>query len=278
MNGAMISAFTRAAMVLGDESLLDRALRCARFVKQRLWHEPTRTLYRCCTERTPRHFACAEDYAYLIAAVLDLYEATGDHSWLRWGEALQREFDRHHADPAGGGFFDARSNLADVPLRLKNDDDASHLSSNAVAGLNLIRWAALLSQPERLREAERLLGAFSHHLDRSPGAVAGLCLVAEGLVRPPARIVLVGPADTPEMALAREQIWAHPGRRPVIVQLDDQESRTWWMERGALPTAVTAPGPSAAAFLTVDGALRAGPFPLSELPKHLARRPRMGAP
>ena len=275
MNGALISAFARAAMVLGDDTLLARAQRCARFVRARLWHEKSQALYRCCTDRSPKHPACAEDYAFLVAGALDLYEATGERAWLEWAESLQRSFDAHYRDEKNGGYFDAKRDLPDLPLVLKNDDDSSNISSNALAGINLTRWSALLSQPERDLEARRLVSSFAHHVSTNPAAVAGLTLVVDRLLRPAGRVVLIGPASAPEIVAARRQIWACPGRRPSIIQIATADDRAWLLEHKALPPAVLSqPATPPVAFLLDTAAVKAGPIPLADLQKHLPSRPK----
>ena len=48
---------------------------------RRFWYssEPSKTL------------AFAEDYAYMIEGILDLYEVTDDQAWLEWAVDLQSE-------------------------------------------------------------------------------------------------------------------------------------------------------------------------------------------
>jgi uncharacterized protein YyaL (SSP411 family) len=49
-------------------------------------------------------FAFAEDYAFLIQGLLDLYEADFDTRWLRWAGELQVQMGALFADPKGGYF------------------------------------------------------------------------------------------------------------------------------------------------------------------------------
>src|SRR2546427_605178 len=49
--------------------------------------------------------AYLEDYAFVVAGLLDLYEASFDPRWLRESLALQAVLDRHYWDDAGGGYF-----------------------------------------------------------------------------------------------------------------------------------------------------------------------------
>jgi uncharacterized protein len=74
-NGLMISAFARAGVVLNDPALTGTAARAADFVHANLWDAKTGRLARSfrAGQRTDQAFA--EDYAFLIQGLLDLYEA-----------------------------------------------------------------------------------------------------------------------------------------------------------------------------------------------------------
>src|SRR4029453_15566133 len=112
-----------------------------------------------------------EDYAFLIAGLLDLFEATGDPRWLARALALQDVLDAHFADPAGG-YFPPADDPGALVLREKPDFGGAEPSGNSVALENLLRlheWTA----DERFRErADGLLRAFGPALARAPRALA----------------------------------------------------------------------------------------------------------
>jgi uncharacterized protein YyaL (SSP411 family) len=270
MNAAMISACCRAGVQWDDPGRLERAVRCAEFLQSGLWDASTATLYRCRLDRAPRHLAVAEDHAYLVRALLDLHEATGEFRWLRWAAEVQTAFDRHHADPVGGGYFDGRHDSPDLPVALKTIDDVSAFSPNAVAGLNLVRWSVLLQDPARADMARRLLGAFAVPVRARPGSVAGLLQVAEAVVHPAARVILVGPPGQPEARAARARLAAAPPGRWQVLTVEDAAARQWLAARQALPPAVVDHPVEIPAFFLVDGSgVEKGPFPMLELDKTL---------
>ncbi len=270
MNAALASAFVRAGQILGDPALAARGERALRYVRANLWDDKTRTLYRCRTERSPRHMACAEDYAAVIEAALDLYEASGAHEWLAWAAQVQQVFDAQHADAEKGGYFDASRDATDVLLALKTYDDASHFSPNAVAGLNLTRWAGLRPAADDDAKVLRLLAAFGRPLARNPGLIAGLTLVADAHLRPPPRLVIVGAQDAEDARAARRRAWTRDFQRPLIVQLGDEAARTWWRERGGLPESVLnhPVGGATVCFLLRPSGQAVGPFAPAQLDAH----------
>ena len=91
-NGLMIAAFARAARVLPDSADGGRVSprppsRPASFIRDRLWRAPTSTLLRRYRDGDAAIDGYAEDYAYLIWGLLELFQADGDAAWLEWAIA-----------------------------------------------------------------------------------------------------------------------------------------------------------------------------------------------
>jgi uncharacterized protein YyaL (SSP411 family) len=257
---------------LNEPDWIERARRAATFIRSQLWDASTATLYRCLLDRAPSRVAVAEDLAFLVRALLDLHQATGEIEWLQWAAEVQAAFDRHHADPVGGGSFDARHGRSDVPVAVKSGDDADGFSPNAVAGHNLVRWAILLNNPGRTDEARRLLGAFAARLQADAGGVAGMVQVAQALMHPARRIILCGPAEAPEVQEARHSLALDTLGGWEVLCLQNETALAWVSEQGAVSPADGALAPERPSFY-VDGAsgVRAGPYPLEELHNFLAR-------
>ncbi len=108
-NGLMIAAFARAARVLPSSVDAPRyaaaAEKAARFIRDTLWNEPEGTLLRRYRDGDAAIEAYAEDYAYLIFGVLELFQATGEAKWLEWAIALQTRQDELFWDSAEGAWF-----------------------------------------------------------------------------------------------------------------------------------------------------------------------------
>ncbi len=277
VNAALVSSLARAGRRIGAPEFLERAVRGAEFIRHHLWNADDGTLYRCRLDRTPRHRAVADDYVFLVRALLDLHESTGELRWLQWAEDVQRALETHHADDRGGGYFEARRGQSEVPVFLKSDDDAGGLSANAVAGLNLLRWAGLMQRPESTAAAARLLQAFAWPLRTRAASVSGLVLVAAESMHPRKRIILIGAPDLPDMVAARALLAAH---RCHLLSIEDAAAGAWLQQRQAVPAAVvvaasaSVASPSIPAFFMTDGsAIEQGPLPLDKLPEFLPNRP-----
>ena len=83
----------------------------------------------------------ADDYAFVIQGLLDLYEASFEVSWLQFAIELQETQDRLFFDKEGGGYFSGTGNDPSILLRLKENNDSAEPAASSVAALNLLRLA-----------------------------------------------------------------------------------------------------------------------------------------
>ncbi len=193
-NGLMISALARASRVLPQEDYFGRAARCADFVRGHLYQQETGVLKRSYREGAGVADGFADDYAFLIQGLLDLYAAGFDPAHLAWAELLQAKQDELFYDQDAGGYFSASKRDASVLLRMKEDHDGAEPSASAVSALNLGRLAALTDREEYRRRALATTAAF-HAADnpRRTAQTMPLMLAAVGaLSRPPRLIVVAG--------------------------------------------------------------------------------------
>lgn len=65
------------------------AERAAHFVKSKLYNEKTKRLTRSYRNGPSKAPGFLDDYAFLIAGLLDLFECGGDYKWLQWALELQ---------------------------------------------------------------------------------------------------------------------------------------------------------------------------------------------
>ena len=61
----------------------------------------------------------ADDYAFLIGGLLDLFEASQQEAWLEWAWQLQQKMTELFWDKDNGGFFSTTAKDPSILLRLK---------------------------------------------------------------------------------------------------------------------------------------------------------------
>ncbi|KXJ93836.1 hypothetical protein Micbo1qcDRAFT_231472 [Microdochium bolleyi] len=193
-NGMAIAALARTALALrhtgGDaaargERYLAAAKRAADFVRTELWDGPSKTLYRAWADGRSETQAFADDYAYLIEALVELYEATAEESWLQWADELQAvqiklfydsmtpSADEPNASRCGA-FYSTRSKTPHAILRVKDAMDSAQPSTNAVSASNLFRLGALLSDKKYTYLAKETVNAFGVEMLEHPHLFPGL--------------------------------------------------------------------------------------------------------
>jgi uncharacterized protein YyaL (SSP411 family) len=166
-NGLMIGAFARAGRLIGNRSHIEAATRAASFARSLLWDPASETLLRRYRQGHAAVSGYAEDYAYLAAGLLELFQATGDPSWLEWALTLHRRLDALFADPAEGGWFSTTGNDPSVLLRLKEQYDGAEPAASSVAALNLLALSHLTGDADMAARAEGAIASFRPQLGRA---------------------------------------------------------------------------------------------------------------
>ncbi len=256
-NGLMLTALARAATspaaCLADKrgGYLAAAVRTAEFVERELFDAERGVLYRAWLDGRGESEGFAEDYAFLIAGLLDLYEATWDARWLRWADRLQATMDARFWDEAGGGYFTAPADDANIVLRLKDDHDGAEPAASSVAASNLARLAGIFrvdtsAADGRAERARRTVLALRGQWMQTPQALPELLAGLERVLSDPEQVVLAGdPASADFQALAAA-LRAKPGaRRTVLAATDD----VWLRERAPWLRDFTTVSGKAAAYV-----------------------------
>ena len=146
-NGLMIAAFARAARVLPQgpaaTRYLDAARRAAAFLREHMWRAGEGRLFRRYRAGEAAIDGYAEDYAYLIFGLLELFQADGDPAWLEWAVTLQQRQDSLFWDEPQGGWFSTTGRDPTILLRMKEDYDGAEPAPSSVSVLNLITMNSL---------------------------------------------------------------------------------------------------------------------------------------
>jgi uncharacterized protein YyaL (SSP411 family) len=200
-NGMMIAAWARAGRIIGGlvpddgAEYVRVAERAARFARAELWNPERQTLWRRWRAGQAGIDAYCEDYACLVWAALELFQATGSVEWLDWALLLQARQDALFWDEAHGGWFNTTGQDASVLLRLKEDYDGAEPAASSIGVRNLIELAHLVADGGFAEKAERTLARFGPGMGEAARAIP--CMLSNltswhaGL----AQIVIVGPAE-----------------------------------------------------------------------------------
>ena len=197
-NGLAISAFARAGVVLNDTGYVDAARKAAGFVVNSMMSEGR--LLHSYQEGEAKGEAFLDDYANVMAGLIDLFEVTGEALWLErsleLAEAVQEQFE----DRERGGYFMTGPRHEALISREKPAYDGVVPSGNSVMIMNLLRLNALTGKPQLMDQAKRALEAFAYPLASAPTAHSEMLLALHYLHDAPKEIVIVAPAGKREAA------------------------------------------------------------------------------
>jgi uncharacterized protein len=175
------------------EALLQAAEECAEFLLRELRDERGRLL-RSYNQGSGRIDAYLEDHAFLLEAMIVLFEATCQERWFEQATALAGEMIARFADPERGGFFSTASDQEPLIARRKDLEDTPIPSGASSAAVGLLRLAQLTGEREYERHAASVLRLLHEIAPRHPSAFGHLLQAMHWYLAPARPIACPVPA------------------------------------------------------------------------------------
>jgi uncharacterized protein YyaL (SSP411 family) len=226
-NGLMISAYARAAQVLDEPRYLEIATRAANFLRANLYDPSRRILYRNYREGRSDIDGFADDYAFVIQGLLDLYEASFDVEWLKFAMELQVAQDRLFFDDKNGGYFSTSGKDESVFLRMKDDNDSAEPAASSISALNLFRLSQLRDDEKMAEYARKTIDAFATTLSHFPSAMPQMLVALDYSLSKPRQIVIAGNKDAPETKALLKEVHRHFLPNTVLLVADGAEGQKY---------------------------------------------------
>jgi uncharacterized protein YyaL (SSP411 family) len=193
-NALMIAALADAGAALRREDYIDAASACARFVWESM-RDSDGHLRRTWKDGDARLNAYLEDHAFLVEAMLRLYEATLE---VRWFDAARETADtmiERFADDERGGFFTTSNDHEELIARRKDVGDHPIPSGNSSAAYGLLRLAALTGERDYEERAIGAMRLFAPAAARHPDAFGHLLQALDFHLSPVREVALVAPSN-----------------------------------------------------------------------------------
>lgn len=195
-NALAISAFARGARVLREPKLKAVATQAATALLQHLYVDSQ--LYRSWKEGEKGSPAFLNDYAFFIAACLDLFESTQELAWLKHAIEFEALVSEKFEDKDMGGYFISSDTHETLIARQKPNYDGAIPSGNSVMALNLLRLATITSNDSYQKRVERILRAFSTTLNETPEALSEMLLAVDYLDDDTKEVLVAFPSNKVE--------------------------------------------------------------------------------
>lgn len=190
-NGLMIAALAQAGRAFNNRDYTERAERAMAFVLSTLGTSAGRLLHRY-RDGEAMIPAFADDYAFVILALIELYESTFDPRYLAEAVAKEEVFEAHFFDWDHGGFFGVADDAEILFGRKKECYDGAVPSANSVAAENLIRLFHLTGNPAYEDRASQLARAFQGRVRDRPSAYCWFLSAIDRALGASQEIVIAG--------------------------------------------------------------------------------------
>jgi uncharacterized protein YyaL (SSP411 family) len=215
-NGFMIAALAKAAVVLDDKKFIEVAEKALTFILETMTDEKEGLFHRY-KDGDVAIGAFLDDYAYLVWALLEMYEASFKPEYLEQAKNLTLDLIENFWDEKDGGFFFTGTHSEKLLVRKKDAYDGAMPSGNSVAALNLVRLARFLGDPKLEEKAAETIKAFSGIVPRAPSGFSMMLTALEFAQGESYEIVIAGDPDQPDTQKMLDTIREHYIPNKVIL-------------------------------------------------------------
>ncbi|MFQ5657891.1 MAG: thioredoxin domain-containing protein, partial [Candidatus Methylomirabilales bacterium] len=217
-NGLMLSGLASAHEITGAPRYREAAAQTVDFIFTEMFREGT--LLHTYRDGLAKLRSYLDDYAFLTAGLLDLYEATFESTMLERAVQLTEAMILEFWDDIDGGFFYTGKSHEQLISRTKPAFDSSIPSGNSAATQVLLRLFHYTGKEDYLRRAEKVLRLYYDAVEKQPFGFANMLSALDFYLEKPKEIVLVG--DLEEQAtreiLGKIQSFYLPNRTLQMVK------------------------------------------------------------
>jgi uncharacterized protein len=193
-NALMVAALADAGAATGREDYIDAASACARFIWESM-RDDQGHLRRTWKNGEARLNAYLEDHAFLVEALLRLYEATLEVRWFDAARETAGAMIERFADDERGGFFTTSNDHEELIARRKDVGDHPIPSGSSSAAYALLRLAALTGVRDYEERAIGTMRLFAPAAASHPDAFGHLLQAIDFHLAPVREVALVAPSN-----------------------------------------------------------------------------------
>jgi hypothetical protein len=189
-NAMMTIGLTDAYKYIGDEELLKAAVKNMQFLENELMEGTT--IYRSYKNKRSNTKGFLDDYAYVIAACIRLYQVTFNEYWIKRAELLTTFTIEQFFDAEDGFFFYTSKDSEALIARRKEIFDNVIPSSNSVMIRNLYQLGNILQHDRWVQMAEATVSPLAHLIISEPNYMSNWAIVYSEMKKGMAEVVFSG--------------------------------------------------------------------------------------
>ena len=198
-NALTLKAFAEAGAVFENDEWIAIAKKNARLLLDQMKDAEGRLLHTWkATDDShgdARILGYLDDHTYLIDALLTLYEATFDHSYVDEARKLADQMIERFWDSDWEVFYDTSLEHSKLLVRPRDVLDNAVPSGGAIAATALLQLSIFTGDDEYARKAEASMKALIPHMEQAPSAVSSWLGALDFLRSDSQEVVLIGAHD-----------------------------------------------------------------------------------
>jgi hypothetical protein len=186
------------------KGFLDAAIACAEFVLREL-RTPDGRLLRTYSNDEAKIGAYLEDYAFLLEALIALFEATCEERWLLEATTLADELIERFSDTEHGGFFSTATDGEQLIARRKELEDSPIPAGGSSAAMGLLRLAQLTGEERYASHSAGVIDLLHTIAPKHPSSFGHLLQAMHWRLAPVRPIACALPSDLRAPSVQRGQ-------------------------------------------------------------------------
>ncbi|MBI9016546.1 MAG: thioredoxin domain-containing protein [Phycisphaerae bacterium] len=204
-NGLMIAALARGSQILDAPQYYQAGKKSMDFILSTMLTDKGRLLHRWRNGQTGIE-ANLDDYAFLVWALLELYQVDFEVKYLEHAIRLNDIMLEDFWDDDMGGFFFTADHGEKLLIRQKDIYDGAIPSGNSIAMLNLLKLSRITNNTRWADKAEQVGKAFAKQVNANPSAYTQLMQAVDFANRSGFEIIIVGSRGSVDVKTIQREI------------------------------------------------------------------------
>ncbi len=167
-NALMSTALCKAYAATGNESFKKLAINNKQFLLGKASNNNTADFFHSWKNSIAKQPAFLDDYAFLIQALIQLQEITGDTNYLEKAKMIAENVLENFNDSETDFFFYTNTNQTDVIVRKKEVYDGAQPSGNAIMADNLYRLGLYFDESRWKEKSVQMISSLNNAIVRYP--------------------------------------------------------------------------------------------------------------
>ncbi len=186
MNGMLLWSLAKCYLSTGDDAFLSEADGIASFLLEKMIQPDGKIMHRYISGSSDIP-GFLDDYAFTIAGLLKLYEATGKDKLFKTALKLQEHLDSKFSSDKGGYYT---TEMEDAPLKTKAFHDGAIPSGNSFEMQNLLTFSIILGSDKMYESALGIVDAVGESLQANPSFYLYILTAVDFAIGPSFDVVL----------------------------------------------------------------------------------------